>query len=210
MTTPPPTTPTTRRRRRRDDARRQILEAAAALLETQPWNEISLEQIMAGANLSRTTFYRHFEDRQLLLLAMLDELEVDLNEAGRPWKEGGEDPVGDLVRGLRTLTDTYVQHGRLLQAIADAATQDPDVRATYQALGDDLVATTAERIALEVQAGCSEVADPLEVARALVWMSERYLMQRFGRAPAEQPDSAAAALADVWTATIYGRPPARD
>ncbi|HET8978666.1 MAG TPA: TetR/AcrR family transcriptional regulator [Solirubrobacteraceae bacterium] len=195
-------------RRRRRDARRRILDSAQALLEEHPWHAIPLEAIMTRAELTRTTFYRHFDDRELLLIALLQEVGVHLDAAGEPWKRGAADPAGELRRNLTTLTSLFVDHGRLLQAISDASDRDSDLRGAYLRLADDLVATTAARIAAEVQAGRSAVQDAEQVAAALVWMNERYLLRCFGRRPfTADPDTAAAALAEIWVTTIYGREP---
>ncbi len=42
---------------------------------------------MRGAELTRTAFYRHFDDRQLLLVALLDELGGGFDTVAAPWTE---------------------------------------------------------------------------------------------------------------------------
>jgi AcrR family transcriptional regulator len=191
------------RRSRREAARRRILDAARALLEEQAWPAVSLDEIMRAAGLSRTVFYRHFEDRRELLLALLDDSELALDLPGTIWKQAPDDPVPALRAALRRLTEQFAEQGRLLQAVADMAGQDPEVRAIWMGLGEQLTRTTAERISAEVASGRSAVRDPLEVARALVWMNERYLLVRFGRRPLADPETAAAALAEIWHGAIY-------
>lgn len=191
-------------RRRRQDTRQKIIDAAHELLEDQPWSEISLEQIMQRAKLTRTAFYRHFEDRQLLLLALIDDVGLALDTVADPWEQGDGDPPGELGPSLRRLTDLYFNHGRLLRAIADAATQDPDLASFYTDLGRRLSESAARRIAADVEAGRSQVKDPEEVAAALVWMNERYLLVRFGQTPLGDPERTAAALEEVWQRTVYG------
>jgi TetR/AcrR family transcriptional regulator, ethionamide resistance regulator len=193
-----------RQRRRRQDTRRRILDAARELLEDHPWSEISLEQIMQRADLTRTAFYRHFEDRQLLLLALIDDVGLALDTVADPWEQGDGDSPAELEPALRRLTDLYFRHGRLLRAIADAATQDPDLAAFYADLGRRLSESAAARIAADVEAGRSHVQDPDEVAAALVWMNERYLLVRFGQTPLGDPGRAAAALTEIWQRTVYG------
>jgi hypothetical protein len=122
------------------------------------------------------------------------------------WKRGAGNPQEDLRRSLKALTDLFVEHGRLLQAVADLATHDAEVRALWTGLAEDFVATTTERMAAETQAGRSAVGDPAEVARALVWMNERYLLACFGRRPfAVEREAASSALIEIWAAVVYGR-----
>jgi AcrR family transcriptional regulator len=192
------------RRSRRRNARRRILDAAAELIEARQWREITLEQVMAQAELSRTAFYRHFDERSDLLLALLEESGVGEDPAGAAWKQDLDDPLRALRLACELLTDLFVHHGRLLRAAAEAAVDDPAVAETYQAFADSFVATTAERIEADRQAGRTQVRNAHEVARALVWMNERYLMECFGRRPfTTEPAVAAAALAEIWTGAIY-------
>jgi hypothetical protein len=94
-----------------------------------------------------------------------------------------------------------------LRALADASTQDPAVAAVYAELGARLSASAAAAIEREVERGRSHVRDPREVAAALVWMNERYLLDRFGKHPLGDPERAAAALTEVWMGTVYGDEP---
>jgi TetR/AcrR family transcriptional regulator, ethionamide resistance regulator len=196
-----------RHQAQRRGTRRRILDTTLALLERGPWHDITLEQVMADAGLTRTAFYRHFRSREALLMALLEDVGIHLEELPVAWWRGTGEPVDELRRAVAALTALYARVGRLLGAVAEAAAQDEEVRSLYRGLADRLVASVAERIAADVAAGRSEVEDPLEVARALVWMNEGYLQDRFGREPSGDPERATAALADVWVAAVYGRRP---
>jgi AcrR family transcriptional regulator len=192
---------------RRHRTRQRILDAAFALLEARRWHEITLARVMGEAGLTRSAFYKHFPNRKSLLVALLEELGVRLEEFPARWAQSSDDPIGELRAAVAALTALYARVGRVLGAVADAAAQDDDVRALYLALADRLIDTVADRIATDVEAGRSEVKDPGEVARALVWMNEGYLQVGFGREPVGDPRRAAEALSDVWIATVYGRRP---
>src|SRR4051794_3851725 len=92
-----------RQRAERRDARQRILDAASGLLEELPWHELRLEDLMAAAGLTRTAFYRHFDDRQALLMAMLEQISTDVSAAGATWKQGAGDDVAELRAGLSEL-----------------------------------------------------------------------------------------------------------
>ena len=178
------------------------------MLEDRPWSDVSLQEVMQRAELTRTAFYRHFPERQVLLLALLDDVGVRLDLVADPWERGEGAPLETLERSLRELVDVFARHGRLLRAIADTAGHDAAVAQMYDELGARLVSSAAERIRSEVQAGRSHARDPDEVAAALVWMNERYLLDQFGRPPLGDPERAAGALVEVWTRAVYGRDPA--
>jgi AcrR family transcriptional regulator len=195
----------TDRRSRRADTRQRLLDATLALLEERPWSEIVLEDVTRRAEVSRTSYYRHFEDREDLLLALLAEIAPDLERTTATWYGGRGTPVERLRAAVRALTQIHVEHGRLLHAAADAATHDPAVAGVYRALAERFIAMSADAIAAAVAAGTSEVGDPEEVARALVWMNERYLLDRFGRPPLADPERSTDALVHVWLRAVYGR-----
>ncbi|HWT92473.1 MAG TPA: TetR/AcrR family transcriptional regulator [Solirubrobacteraceae bacterium] len=189
----------------REQTRRRILDVARGLLEDRPWSEVSIDEVTKGADLTRTAFYRHFPDQRALLMALVEDVGLQLDVIADPWVLTDGDPAEQVHAALADLAAVYQQHGRLLRAIADAATQDREVAQMYTALGARLSKAAADRIRHEVEHGRSKVADPDEVAAALVWMNERYLLDRFGRAPiASDPDRAALALTEVWVRTVYG------
>lgn len=180
------------------------MDAAHGLLEQKRWAEISLDDITSAADVARTAFYRHFEDRQQLLMAMLDDVGLELDHVADNWMAEADDPVAELRTSLSGLTAVFVEHGRLIQAISDTARHDPEVGALYRRLAERLVATTARRIEADVEAGRSSITEPREVARALTWMNERYLLASFGQPPFSDQAAVTNALTTVWVHTLYG------
>ena len=201
-----------RRRAQRRDARRRLLDAAHGLLEQRGWTEISLEDIAEAAQVARTAFYRHFEDRQHLLTAMLDDVGLELGHVADTWTAESNGGIEELRRSLSGLTDIFVEHGRLLEAISDTARHDAEIGALYGALAESLVTATAARIDRDIATGRSHVpaGESFEVARALTWMNERYLLASFGRAPFSDPAAVLNALFTIWISTLYGSPAAGD
>jgi AcrR family transcriptional regulator len=193
-----------RHRRRRGTTRRRILDAALELLEARRWHDIRLEDVMIETGLTRTAFYRHFADREELLLALLEDAGVRLDAAGLAWKQGAGDPVEQLRAGLEELTAVLARGGRLFQAVVDSAALQATVADAHAALVERMVAVTAERVRAEAAAGRSVAEDPDETARALVHMSESYGLAAFGRPPYPDPARIAATLTHVWVAAIYG------
>lgn len=51
------------------------------LMKSTPYDEITVQMILDGANAGRTTFYDHFRNKDHLLVFGLEELERDLRKA---------------------------------------------------------------------------------------------------------------------------------
>jgi AcrR family transcriptional regulator len=204
-----------RRRRSPEEAERAILAAARSFLEERPFREMTVEGVMARTGLSRPAFYAYFRDRYDLVTRLLEGIGGLLFALDQRWlagstKGGREETREVLISALRQGSETFARYGPVLRAIADAASQDTRVEEVYRfGLIERLVGAVATRISRDVAAGLSPGdLDPEETARALVLMTERYLLDAFGR-PEGRPsrDKSAAvvgALEKIWVRTLYG------
>src|SRR4029450_2186145 len=145
--------PSRRRRRRRQDSEQEILEAAGRLLRERPFRDLTVDDLMAATSQSRTAFYRHFTDRQDLLVHLIGALTEGVWEMGASWRGGGGDPLVEAREPLGRLPDVYAAHGPLLRAIAEAASHDADVEGVYRGLVQGFVDATAARIRRDAAAG---------------------------------------------------------
>jgi AcrR family transcriptional regulator len=189
-----------RRRRSPESAEREILEAAEQVLRERPFRDLSVDEVMARTTMSRPSFYVYFRDRHHLLVRLVEGIGRELFEGANVWLADG----GDVRASLGSVAAVYAQHGLVLGAIADATGHDPDVEATYRALIDRFVDATAARIAADIAAGRIEPLEPRESARALVWMSERYLKETLGRLPQTPIATVVETLPEIWTRALYG------
>jgi TetR/AcrR family transcriptional regulator, ethionamide resistance regulator len=202
-----------RRRRRPEEAERAILAAARAFLEERPFREMTVEGIMIRTGLSRPAFYAYFRDRYEVVTRLLEGIGGLLFALDWRWLsggEGGEDAREVLVEALRAGSGTFVEYGPVLRAIADAAGYDARVEQVYRyGLIERLTKAVAARISRDVKAGVSPAdLDPEETARALVLMTERYLLDAFGH-PERRPSGEESALVfrtleGIWVRTLYG------
>src|SRR3712207_4680031 len=177
---------------------------------------MTVEGVMVRTGLSRPAFYAYFRDRYDVVTRLLESIGGLLFAVDRRWLTGGERGIGReearevLVDALRRGSETFVRYGPVLRAIADAASQDPRVEEVYRfGLIERLVIAVAGRVTSDVERGISPSGlDPEETARALVLMTERYLLDAFGRPQGRpSPEKTAAvigALEAVWVRTLYG------
>ena len=202
-----------RRRRRPEEAERAILAAARAFLEERPFREMTVEGVMVRTGLSRPAFYAYFRDRYEVVTRLLEGIGGLLFALDRRWLSGGEDEEevrGVLVDALRAGSQTFIEYGSVLRAIADAAGYDARVEQVYRyGLIERLVAAVAGRISRDMEAGLSPAdLEPVETARALVLMTERYLLDAFGRPERrpsrEESEAVFATLEGIWVRTLYG------
>ena len=203
-----------RRRRSPEEAERAILAAARAFLEERPFREMTVEGVMVRTGLSRPAFYAYFRDRYEVVTRLLEGIGGLLFALDWRWLSGGEveeEAREVLVDALRAGSQTFVEYGSVLRAIADAAGYDGRVEQVYRyGLIERLVAAVASRISRDVKAGLSPAElEPQETARALVLMTERYLLDTFGRperCPShEETGVVIGTLEGIWVRTLYGQ-----
>lgn len=77
--------------RRQRKTRHAIFRAFTDLLAQQDYDRITVGQILEKADISRATFYAHFETKDYLLKALCEELFAHVFEA-----ESGNDPHGRI------------------------------------------------------------------------------------------------------------------
>jgi TetR/AcrR family transcriptional regulator, ethionamide resistance regulator len=203
-----------RRRRRPEEAERAILAAARSFLAERPFREMKVEDVMARTGLSRPAFYAYFGDRYELVTRLLEGIGGLLFAVDRRWLvgdpgSGREESVAVLRDALRRGSETFERYGPVLRAISDAASHDERVEEVYRfGLIERLTAAVAARIARDVEADISPGnLVPEETARALVLMTERYMIDAFGR-PSEQKRGdhgrVVRTLETIWISTLYG------
>jgi len=204
-----------RRRRRPEEAERAILAAARSFLEERPFREMTVEEVMVRTGLSRPAFYAYFEDRYELITRLIEGVGGLLFALDYRWLSGTADGGREqtkkvLVDALRAGSRTFVEYGPVLRAISDAAGYDARVEEVYRGgLIERLVAAVAGRITRDVEAGVTPGdTHPDQTARALVLMTERYLLDAFGRPQGRpsRPETEAVfgTLEAVWVRTLYG------
>jgi AcrR family transcriptional regulator len=189
----------TRHREQRESTRRQILAAAESFLRGRPYRELSVDVVMAETGLTRTAFYRHFDDITDLVLRLFADVGEELGAIAQRWAAAaGAEVPGPAHEGLAGVVDFFVRHGPLMRAIAEAAATDEQIERAYRGSIDvlvDLTAGTLERMARERQL---RVPHPRALARAMTLMNEAYLLEEFGRHPQGDRDVALTTLETVW------------
>jgi AcrR family transcriptional regulator len=193
-------------RRRRAAIEQAILDATEALLTDRAFRDLSVEDVMARAGLTRTAFYRYFPDLEAVLLRQLLSAQGELRHAADLWLNKDVDPREGLFAAATALAEVFFRHGRLLLALADASAGSPDIEAAWRTAIQSFVAPVQARIEGLSREGLCQISDPAQTAIALVWMNERYLLETFGRGQGLPIPEAAQTLATIWRRTLFAEP----
>jgi TetR/AcrR family transcriptional regulator, ethionamide resistance regulator len=188
-----------RRRDERESTRREILAASDRFLRERPYRELTVEIVMAETGLTRTAFYRHFDDVTDLVLRLLADVGGELYAVAERWSAdaGPGYPVA-AREGLAAIVDFFVRNGPLVRAIAEAAATDEQIERAYRGSLEAFIEITGQALDRMVEAGQLVLPDTRAVARALNLMNEAYLLQEFGREPFGDRELALATLETVW------------
>lgn len=106
--------------RRQRKTRRAIFDAFAALLENKSYSNITVQDIIDGADISRSTFYSHFETKDELLKALCTEIfehvfSNDLSkEASHDFSGTGRDLKEEITHMLYHLKENSRYISRIL------------------------------------------------------------------------------------------------
>jgi AcrR family transcriptional regulator len=189
----------TRHREHRESTRHEILVAAERFLRERPYRDLSVDVVMAQTGLTRTAFYRHFDDVTALVLRLFADVSEELHAIAQRWAgSAGADAPGPALEGLAGVVDFFVRHGPLMRAISEAAATDEQIERAYRGSLEKLIKLTAETLERMVRERQLNVPDPHALARAMTLMNEAYLLEEFGRAPQGDRDVALATLETVW------------
>jgi TetR/AcrR family transcriptional regulator, ethionamide resistance regulator len=188
-----------RQREQRENTRRVILDAAQEFLRVRPYRELTVDVVMADTGLTRTAFYRHFDDVTDLVLRVFAELGQELVAVADRWRAtAGHDFPAPALEALTGIVDFFAQHGPVVRAIAEAAATDERIEQAYRQSLERFVDMTTEAFERLVQSGQLDVPDTRSLARALNLMNEAYLLNEFGGEKPGDPDKALATLLTVW------------
>jgi AcrR family transcriptional regulator len=85
--------------------RELLLEVAADLFLRNPYNSVTVEMVCAKAGISGPGLYRHFQNKQALLIAVVEDPLETLNQFARSTAESSPDPHAALA----TMVDFHVR-----------------------------------------------------------------------------------------------------
>lgn len=194
-----------------DRTRLRLEIAAADLLSEKRYDELTVAEITQGADLAHGTFYRYFENRREIVLAVINGLSKSVLDL-RPRTTA--ETAFDAIRQMnRFYVDYYRQNAGLMRSYVSLKTEDP----AFAELGQSSDRWLAERVLRDVEKRCPALAKaPKDMRRVMVYsvmgMVDELLRKIYcGTDPAvinfaDQPETIAEVLSIVWWRALYGGP----
>ncbi|BBH68104.1 hypothetical protein ACTI_47890 [Actinoplanes sp. OR16] len=136
-----------------DRRERAILATARDLLTRKPLADITIDELAAGAEISRSSFYFYFDSKLAVVVALLHDLTGELLADSSQWLDGTGPDEEALRRSLTGLAAIWGSHGRLLSGALAAAPGCPPIAAWRAGLRDAHVKRLAARIERDRAAG---------------------------------------------------------
>jgi TetR/AcrR family transcriptional regulator, ethionamide resistance regulator len=192
-----------------------ILATCERLLGEKPLGEIGVDELAAGADISRPTFYFYFESKNAVLRALVERLADQMYAEAASWlAREGDSPEVTVSRSIEAAAQQWREHGPVLRAAVEAWGSVPELQAFWEDIVRSFVDQSAARIGEERDSGAAPPGpEPEALAKALVWMNERcFYTSSLGADPALADDELVPTLTAIWLRAIFASftPPAAE
>jgi AcrR family transcriptional regulator len=205
----PHATPDHPRRGRRPRTYGAVLQATASLLQTTALSDLSVAQILAAADVGRTSFYEHFTSKADVVVKLMESLSDEVADELAPMFERGQrSPDEAFALSLGNLVDAASRSAPLVVAVSEEWPAIPELKEIWFAMLGDFTTRLARMIEYERAAGAAPAgADARALAASLVWTAERSFHVAVGGEHPTLVDASTVVepLVQLFVGTIYGR-----
>jgi AcrR family transcriptional regulator len=189
-----------------DLKQRAILATCERLLDERALGEIAVDELAAGAGISRPSFYFYFESKNAVLRALVERLADEMYAEAESWLERKDDsPEVTVSRSIGAAAQQWREHGPVLRAAVQTWGSVPELQAFWEDVVRRFVEQSATRIADDREDGAAPPGpDPEALAKALIWMNERcFYTNSLGADPSLSDDELVPTLTAIWLRSIY-------
>jgi AcrR family transcriptional regulator len=197
-----------RRGQRKGDLREQaILDTAWRLLAAKPIGAITVDELAAGAEISRSSFYFYFESRDAVILALAEKTSAELGQIVVGALEHGPLRADGIMALVTGLLGCWRANGPVLRAMDVIAEHDAELRRFWTGIVDPIVDALALAIDADRAAGRAPAGPPAsDLMRSLADMYWRASHQAsLTPASVEADRRLAGTLTTITMRAIYGR-----
>jgi TetR/AcrR family transcriptional regulator, ethionamide resistance regulator len=189
-----------------DEREAAILRTAEQLLGERSLADISIDDLAAGAGISRPAFYFYFPSKDAVVLTLVDRLVEGANYA----KDAALDRfVADPASGWRQVIQIFYDvlgaHRAVIRAAMELSATNSEARELRSQVTEGWVQGVTERIEEERKRGAAKSGLPArDLATALVQMNDRAMLAVFAdESPAVSEDRLVDVLCEIWLNAIY-------
>ncbi len=185
------------------------MSATERLLADVPLHQLSVEQILTEANVSRRTFYVYFGSKFAVLTRLAERVMDEVFNVIQPFltTEEGESRRETLRRSLDAGWDVWVEHRLVLRAVNEHWHEVPELREVWLGVFERFSEAMGAEIERERAAGLARPGpDARQLASALLWSTAQCTyVAGLGADPA-LPDERAIfdTIVSIWERAIYG------
>ena len=188
--------------------RETILTATADLLATTPFGELSVQDILTAAGISRGSFYFYFDSKHDVLAELVGRAVTGGHGAAEPWLADPPDKIAALRAAIGAGARLWRTNAPILRAIVENWRTDPRLTTLWL----DQMQSFTDATTAQIQADPHATArlsglDIPAVASTLTWLGERvYYLAALGTPPFDDEEALIETLLHIWTSTLYGEP----
>jgi len=190
--------------RRESAVRETILDATERLLADRRFDEITVADILAAANVARGSFYFNFESKHDVLAELVTRAIDRGHVSARSWLEhdGDDQRRAAVRRSIGEGAQLWAEQAPVLRAIVENWRTDPKLTELWLRMMGGFTAVTAERIGQE---SAGQGADVESLSAALTWLGERlYYLAAVGVPPFDDQEKLVDVLTHLWMTSVYG------
>ena len=186
-----------------------MLEATSGLLASTSLAELSVADILAAADVGRTSFYEHFSSKDDVVVKLVRRISAEVGDELEPmFSRGDRAPDDAFHEGLTNLIRASSRYAPLLVAVAEEWPSIPELQELwFQTLGA-LTGRLTDTIEQDRAAGIApRGADAAGLAAALVWSAERafHVAMTGHHSTLTDRESVIEPLVQLFVGSIYGR-----
>jgi TetR/AcrR family transcriptional regulator, ethionamide resistance regulator len=191
-------------------ARTEILDATEQLLRKLSFSELNVTVVMERTRLSRSSFYEYFKDLHEVLLMLtkrvVEEMAELTTEVDRR-APSAEDRGGYLA----ALREKYLiscrlhrKHRHLYRALVEAANSDSAVAKLLEDYLESMTQGAIENLRNVQKAGGAKGLNVRETARAMILMTEGYILEQLCRRRAADLEQVTDTMLTILDRVCFG------
>ena len=193
--------------------RGRLVDAAAAVFAEYGYNAARISDMVRLAGISQGNFYRHFQSKDEILLAVIEGPLDELRRASSMHSgaaEATEVVLADLVAANRSYFSTYARHRHVIRVMREAAATNPDFGRLWLQIRRGFVERTVHWLERLQAAGQIEAAANLELlGEALGSVVEHLAYVQIALQPelprGEMLDDLGRVAGEAWFLMLTGR-----